>query len=188
MRARIAISEAWPAKSRKVPARHCVSAGMTFLGFLFVWKRFGDPFGPPNRVLKRERAICRVKSRFPPEICRGAARSGLDPSNRPQTITSGLWCRQSLHQSLPEEKNQKRCHPGRRSRSGTLCRKVPWGPRSPLRSGGDDIVGGGAFSLAKLAGSWPGKGWRDRGRCLHGRVPSWHGIRWASRRSGPWAR
>ena len=24
------------------------------------------------------------------------------------------------------------------SQSGTLCRKIPWGPRSPLRSGGDD--------------------------------------------------
>jgi hypothetical protein len=26
------------------------------------------------------------------------------------------------------------------SQSGTSCRKVPQGPRSPLRSGGDDIV------------------------------------------------
>ena len=36
---------------------------------------------------------------------------------------------------------KNRCHPGRRSRSGTLCRKVHQGPRSALRFGGDDKRG-----------------------------------------------
>jgi hypothetical protein len=70
----------------------------------FFWTRFGDPSGPPNRFHYRDRAICRVKSRFPSEICRAAARSGLDPSNRPQTIETGFWGRQGLHQSLQDGK------------------------------------------------------------------------------------
>ena len=66
-------------------------------------------------------------------------RSGLDPSNRPQTIKAGLWGRQGLHQSLLDEKNHKAVIPEGVSLSGTSCRKVLGGPRSALRFGGDDI-------------------------------------------------
>ncbi len=34
-----------------------------------------------------------------------------------------------------------RCHRRWQSQSGTLCRNVPWGPRSPLCSDGDDRMG-----------------------------------------------
>ena len=56
-----------------------------------------------NRFRYRVRAISRVKSRFPSEICRLAAQSGLEPSNRPQIIEAGLWGRQGLHQSLQDK-------------------------------------------------------------------------------------
>jgi len=69
----------------------------------FYLEAFWCPFWSPKRFRYRGRAICRVKSRFPSEICREAARSGLDPSNCPQTIEFGLWCWQGLHQSLPEQ-------------------------------------------------------------------------------------
>lgn len=69
-------------------------------GRIFIWTRFGDPSVSPNRSRERGWATCRVKSRFPSEICRVAARSGLNPSNRPQIIEVGLWGRQGLHQSL----------------------------------------------------------------------------------------
>jgi hypothetical protein len=39
---------------------------------------------------------------------------------------------------VPIPVTKKRCHSGRRSRSGTFIRKVHWGPRSALRFGGDD--------------------------------------------------
>ena len=94
-----------------VPALRFASAGMTVvLVRFFIWTRFGDPSGPPNRFIQCVRAICRVKSRFPSEICRKAAQSGLDPSNRPRTIEYGLWGRHSLHQSLLEQSSYPRYH------------------------------------------------------------------------------
>jgi hypothetical protein len=66
------------------------------------------PILVPKPLIEHDRAFCRVKSRFLSEICHEAARSGLDPSNRPQTIKLGLWGRQSLHQSLLKRRQAKR--------------------------------------------------------------------------------
>ena len=100
-------------------------AGMTSFGNEEHLEALWCPFWSPNRFEYRDRAICRVKSRFPSEICRVAARSGLDPSNCPQTIEFGLWCWQGLHQSLPDE-NTTPNHviPDGEAESQTLCRKV----------------------------------------------------------------
>jgi len=50
------------------------------------------------------------------------------------------------------EKAPKRRHPGRRSRSGTSCRKVPQGPRAPLtlRRGGHSWEKDRATKVAHL--------------------------------------
>ncbi len=56
----------------------------------------------------------------------------LGPPNRPRTITYGLWGRPGLHQSLLEQNSYPQCYALRRNR-------VPQGPRSPLRFGGEDL-------------------------------------------------
>ncbi|MFM1976959.1 MAG: hypothetical protein RL145_1805, partial [Pseudomonadota bacterium] len=119
-------------------------------------KRFGDPSGPPNRFLYRDRAIGRVKSRFPSEICRPRptsffkrkwtkfldlnaqlgskepnARQWREAARRVKSPTDNRsW---PLGQAGPapkpsRRKNLERHHPGRRSRVPDFL------PQSPLRS------------------------------------------------------
>ena len=52
-----------PHKHKEVPALRFAPAGMTVvLVWFYIWTRFGDPLGPPNRFEYRFRAMGRVKS------------------------------------------------------------------------------------------------------------------------------